>query len=55
MRKWIALFLATAACGSVQVFEMPKVQASLQSTMRKSDEIAQKAQIDYNEKKGADR
>jgi hypothetical protein len=39
------------ACGSVRVFELPKVQQNLQSTMQKSDVIAQKAQKDFDEKK----
>lgn len=54
MGKWIAfLGLSTAlgACGSVRVFELPKVQQNLQTTLQKSESIAQKAQNDFAEKK----
>jgi|GEM_PF-4003552 len=54
MGKWIALLgLSTAlgACGSVRVFELPKVQQNLQTTLQKSESIAQKAQNDFAEKK----
>jgi hypothetical protein len=54
MGKLAVLLIIVAglnACGSVRVFELPKVQQNLQSALQKSESIAQKAQNDFIEKK----
>lgn len=52
-RRFLAALtiMGLTACGSVKVFELPKVQQNLQVTMQKSESIAQKAQSDFSEKK----
>lgn len=47
----IMMITTLTACGSVRVFELPKVQQNLQSTLQKSESIAQKAQNDFKDKK----
>jgi len=43
--------VALTACGSVRVFELPKVQSHFSETLQKSEGIAQKAQNDFTGKK----
>lgn len=47
----LAISLALAACGSVRVFELPKVQRTFMDTLQKSEIIVQRAQTDYADKK----
>ncbi len=48
---FLFMIINMCACGSVQVFELPRVQQNLQVTLQKSENIAQKSQIDFSEKK----
>jgi hypothetical protein len=47
----LVLMLSLLACGSVRVYDVPKVQDSIGVTLQKTEEVVQKAQTDLREKK----
>jgi hypothetical protein len=55
MHRLLFLFTVSAlvfqGCASVNTFDVPKTQQSLSEAMRRSDEVMQKAQNDFAEKK----